>query len=110
MERLYCIEIALANGEPVSTEVWEDVIDADPELQRITEAPGVSPMTGEAMGVPYDEPAAVWLKHPEGYTNPPFVFAYEDGAITALSIDRHFVNKGEEIAARLGAAIVVSGD
>ena len=109
MDSIYCIEIASADGKPIEMDIWGRLIDSDPELLRVTETQGVNPMTGEPMTVPYNAPTAAWLNHPEGYTKPPFVFAYEKGIITALSVDRHFVRKGEEIATRLDATISVSG-
>jgi hypothetical protein len=110
MNGLLCIQIARRDGKPIAVERWKELIDSDPELAPIAFAEGVNPMTGKPMRVPYKGPAAVWLTHPEGYTNAPFVFAYEEGLISALCVDRALVRKGEEIAQELNAAIVVTVD
>ena len=80
------------------------------ELSPIDFAEGINPMTGERVRIPYEEPAAIWTAHPDGYTKAPFVFAYESGVITALNVDRPFVQKGHEIARQLNADIVETLD
>ena len=105
MEDMLNLRIAGVDGEPIAVERWNELIQVDPELERIEFAEGRNPMTGAQMRIPYAEPAAVWTAHPEGLIGPPFVFAYQDGAITAVFSDQPFAAKGEEIATRLGARL-----
>jgi hypothetical protein len=110
MDGLICIRILRPDGEPIEIERWQQLIENDPELTAIEFVEGVNPRTHERVRVPYKQPAAVWSAHPEGYTNSPFVFAYEDGQITAVCIDRPFATKGAEIARQLNATILETLD
>lgn len=74
MDGLLCIQIMRPDGKPIDVDGWVELIESDSELERIEFADGVNPRTGEQFRIPYEEPAAVWSTHPEGYTKHPFVF------------------------------------
>jgi len=110
MDGLFCIEIQRADGRAISSSEWDAFIESDPELERVHETKGVNPMTGEEVIIPYREPTAVWIAHPQGITDSRLVFRYDDGGIYSYNVDQHFVSKGKKIAERLGAEIIETID
>jgi hypothetical protein len=92
-------------GHRLDLKSWQALRGSDPTLIPVETLPGRNPMTGEEVTVEVPN-SAIWT-HPHGQMAR---FVWRDGELEANSVDELTVQKAKEIAAALGARVLVDVD